>query len=132
MIAFLLAQIGKIKKAISAQNDQMGNFGKVLWTNPSPSSDFVDGGLSIPNITNYRIVLIQFLPNKSVNESYSLTFTALVGQKGELIYADTGGAYFRLFTTYKNDNKINFQQGGKSGVGFDNQYAIPFKVIGIL
>ena len=118
---------------LNALNSKIANdFGKVLWTNSSPSSNFVDGDLSVPNITNYRVVLIQYLPNKSVPEDYSVTYTAFVGQKGYLYTADTNGVYFRLFTTYANDNKINFQQGGKAGVGFDNQYIIPFKIIGIL
>ena len=115
---------------VSAINENAGaiaKIGTVLWTNPSPSSDFSNGILSVPNVNKYKIILIHFLVNKSVSEEYSSTFTAYVGQKGYL----TQGEYFRLFTTYTNAAQVYFEQGGKSGVGFDNQYIIPYKIIGI-
>lgn len=121
-----------VEGQISSLSDQIANLGTVLWTNSSPTSDFPEGDISVSNITKWHIVLIQFMEYKSATEQYSTTIVVKVGMKGELLFPLGNGINFRTFVTYTNADKIWFGQGGKGGVGFDNQYCVPIKIVGIV
>lgn len=113
-------------------NGKLDALGTLLWTNPSPSSAFPEQILQVANVNKYKVIMIQFLFNNAVTEEYSNTFVAYVGQKGYMEHEDNSGVYFRTFTTYTNAAQVYFTQGGKAGVGFDNQYIIPYRIIGII
>ena len=102
-----------------------------MWTNPSPTSNFANGNLAVTGSDNYTILAIKVKPTKDDTEQYAVFNIIDRMNPGELVIASSTGEIFRTFG-WESNNTMTFNNGGKSGVGFDNKYCIPLKIYGLV
>lgn len=108
----------------------------VLWTNPSPTSDFASGDITLnDNLSNYSYYEILFLFSKT--ENYELTTGKIETNRLAFLgtLSSSGGniaGYRRLVSAITN-NKITFSGASiitATGTTGSNTICIPYKILG--
>lgn len=105
----------------------------LLWTNPSPNSNFLPQTLSI-NLTDYEWILIS-IKNQVVSPQYVTTCAIPKITDDQVIGCPSGQtgsnyAYSRIINM--NNNGITFQIARSNYSGYSgNDLVIPFKIYGL-
>jgi hypothetical protein len=107
-----------------------------FWTNSSPTSSFTGGGITVPDITPYKLIKVTFrvstsnsttyyelyTPDQLLNAQYSGSVTGQLAILG--FFAGSVLRYVRYFRA-PSATSINF-------AGADNNnYIIPIKITGL-
>lgn len=116
-------------------NTEVAFGGTILWTNPSPTSDFIAQTINLSS-SNYDCYEIIFLPIKDTNEAQS-TGRIPKGYGTRLVspYTGSGGAGARVRQiSYVSDTSLSAQDGnqamGTTAVSTNNGRCVPVYVIG--
>lgn len=117
--------------AYSADYSNSAFGGKVLWTNPSPTSNFASQNVSLSS-SNYDILEIYFYSSTSKTNTDAVKIN-LEGKATIMKWWNGGQSKFyeRNVSINSNDlTSLTFGSCEMTGVGTQNGYVIPYKIIG--
>ena len=100
----------------------------LLWTNPSPTSDFASQTVSL-DLTDYSYL---FIVQRQYKDSSGNSSTALLPIDGVtyvvVVISDGGETRTRTYSASASSVTVGV---GKSGSTINNAYAIPYQIYGI-
>lgn len=116
-------------KAYSCDYSNKAFGGKILWTNPSPTSSFASQNITLSS-DDYD--MYEVLYRNTADNDYLMSQKSIKG-KGMVLLALKGSApsntYLREIE-YIDDTTFSISQGTNPGTSFVNNYAIPEYIIG--
>lgn len=99
---------------------------KLLWTNPSPTSNYSGGTISV-NLSNYTGILVKIKDNTGAN-GWSITYIDKSLPSNQALRASTSERQ-RIITSI-SDTGVVFGAGYNASTQ-NNSYAIPWEIYGI-